>query len=338
MQKTICFVGGKSGGHIVPCLTLAKQYKDHSVLFFSTDAPLDQSLVGGHPIINTHITLPIGMLRRTHIYHYPYIAWNIFKSICMSIYKLYKHKPIKVISTGGLVGLPVCLAAKLLRIPVELYELNATPGKAAKVITAFADMIHVCFKNTQKYFPKNKCMISAYPIRFSHPIEKNDAYKKLGLNPDKKTIFIVGGSQGSLFLNKLIKQFIDNTHIENIQIIHQTGTSDTTNWQQWYQEQKISAYVFAYTNAINYCYAAADIIISRAGAGTLFEIQFFNTKSIIIPLKTKNTDHQYDNACAMVAQYPDLFTLVTQYEAEQNKINLFNIIHKQLAEINSKQK
>jgi UDP-N-acetylglucosamine--N-acetylmuramyl-(pentapeptide) pyrophosphoryl-undecaprenol N-acetylglucosamine transferase len=330
MQQTICFVGGKSGGHIVPCLTLAQHYKNNNIVFFSTDAALDQSLLHNNSAITQHIALPVGSIRTTRLYHYPLMVWRIFKSFYTSLYYLYRYKPSKVISTGGLVGLPVCFAAKLLRIPIELYELNATPGKAAHIIAPLAQTVHVCFKHAAQYFPKNKCMVSEYPVRFIHHISKEEACKKLKLNQTKKTIFIVGGSQGSLFLNKTIKNFVDNKKTDDIQIIHQTGIHDKTNWEQWYKQKNIPAHAFTYTTTIDDCYAASDLIISRAGAGTLFEIKFFDKKSIIIPLETKQTNHQYDNAQAMAAQYPHLFTLIRQNEIEENKAILFDTIHKKL--------
>lgn len=325
-QKIICFVGGKSGGHIVPCLTLAQRYKDNTILFFSTDATLDKTILRNNPLITKHIALPLGIMRITRLYHYPRVAWHIFRSFCTAFYQLYNHNPNKVISTGGLIGVPVCLAAKLLRIPIELYELNVIPGKAAQLIAALAHTIYVCFEQTQYYFSHKQCIVTEYPVRFSNKVSKQTAQQKLGLDPNKKTIFILGGSQGSLFLNNAIKNFIEQTPMNSIQVIHQIGVHDQTNWQQLYKNHQTSAYVFTYTNAIDHCYAAADLILSRAGAGTLFEIKFFGKKSIIIPLEIQYNNHQYKNACAIAEQYPALFTVMRQHDIEVDRVRFFETI------------
>lgn len=313
MKKNICFVAGKSGGHIIPCITLAKQCKN-TIIFFSTDAVLDQSILK-QPLIIKHIMLPLGTLQYNRIYHYPMFFVKIVISFYKSIRSLHTYKPKKVISTGGLVSLPVCIAAKLLCIPIELYELNAIPGKTTKIIARFAHKIFVCFEQAKTFFSAKKCTYTPYPIRFFKNdicITQQKARKKLALNPNKKTIFVLGGSQGSVFLNNLVKKIIKYAKNNDIQIIHQTGTNDTTNWQLFYKSKSIPAFIFNYNEKLAHCYAAADLVICRSGAGTLFELIFFNKKCITIPLETKSTNHQLDNAQAMVKKYPHLFTLLRQ--------------------------
>lgn len=361
-QNNICFVAGKTGGHILPCLTLAEQYKssfapaaapavaksygghgkisgghgkasdfaeamtdrsadkqdnpESNVIFFSTNAQLDTSILANQPIISQHITLPLGRFSPTRIRRYLQLAWGLIHSFVTSLYHLRKNNTEKVISTGGLVALPVCLAAMFLRIPIELYELNAVPGKAIKALAPIAQIIYVCFAQAADYFPKNKCVYKPYPVRFNHEhtqMSKELACKELDLDPHKKTLFIMGGSQGSVQLNNEIKKYIEtSSHTNNLQIIHQTGSHDQTDWHSFYANNHVPALVFAYRDAIAPCYVAADLIISRAGAGMLFEILFFEKPSIIIPLEAKTTSHQLDNAYAMKEQYPTLFTVIRQ--------------------------
>ncbi len=125
----------------------------------------------------------------------------------------------------------------------------------------------------------------------------------------------MGGSQGSLFLNTCIKKWIQQAaDTQDIQFIHQIGHQDTFDWQTFYNNNNIAAYIFTFSNTIQDCYNAADVIICRAGAGTLFEIAFFNKPCITIPLETAYTDHQVTNACAFKKLYPTNVTILYQKE------------------------
>lgn len=127
-----------------------------------------------------------------------------------------------------------------------------------------------------------------------------------------------------------MKQLINNSlsNPERIQIIHQTGSSDATDWQNVYAEKNISAYVFSYMPHLEQIYSAADLIICRAGAGTLFEVKFFNKPCIVIPLETNTTTHQVDNARAIVKDHPDLFHLILQKDIEVNNDVLLEQINR----------
>jgi len=158
------------------------------------------------------------------------------------------------------------------------------------------------------------------------------AQENLGLDPHKKTILILGGSQGSIFLNNYIKQLIIKHPLvsSTINVIHQTGSLDSTNWSYFYKKNNITATVFSYNPNLASVYCAADVIICRAGAGTLFEIEFFKKKCIIIPLKTNTTDHQIDNARAMSTEHPDLFVWLDQQDIEKKPEIFFSLLKKTL--------
>jgi UDP-N-acetylglucosamine--N-acetylmuramyl-(pentapeptide) pyrophosphoryl-undecaprenol N-acetylglucosamine transferase len=330
-SKTICFVAGKSGGHIIPCLTIAENNRSRNnecldILFFSANTSLDKALLAQDQWVSWHVMLPLstrtGALLTT--------IWNALRSFVLSFFYLCKHRPEKIITTGGIVAIPTCIAGFILRIPITLYSLDAIPGKAIQFVTPFATSIVTCFASAQKYFPAQKCSTEPYPIKY-HPsdiISKENARKNIGLSPDKKTLLILGGSQGSLFLNNCIKQFINDPlcNAATIQIIHQTGSVDATDWKSLYAAKNITAHVFSYHPNLAALYTAADLIICRAGAGTLFEVKFFNKPCIIIPLKTNTTTHQVDNARAMVTEYPKLFSMILQNEIEQDHKTLFQKI------------
>ncbi len=274
-----------------------------------------------------HILLPLRAINGSYI---STLLLSV-SSFIKSFFYLCKYRPEKIITTGGVIAIPVCIAGFLLRIPIIIYSLDAKPGKAIKALIPFAHSIITCFSSTQHFFPALKCSFGPYPIKFNNndsSLNTNDAKNNLGLSPHKKTVVILGGSQGSLFLNNCIKQFITDSlfPLDTLQIIHQTGSLDTTDWQTFYTSYNITAHVFSYHPNLSTIYAAADLIICRAGAGTLFEIKFFNKRCIIIPLKTSTTSHQIDNALAMINEYPELFYAIAQEVIEKDPTLLFTHI------------
>lgn len=329
-QHTICFVAGRSGGHLVPCLTLAytflKNNPTYKVMLFSTTSQLDATIVSNSPTIHHYIQLSLHNVPYKNLRKYPYFIFSLAAALFKSFYYLYKYKPQKIISMGGYISIPVCIAAWLLRIPIQLYELNAAPGKAARFLAPLAHKIFVVFQQAQRFFPAKKCSITSYPIRFSDNINNNpNPSATRNLSSNKKTVLILGGSQGSAFINNLIKQWLEHNHqLHNaIQLIHQIGADNITDWQAYYNNYCIPAIVFDYQHNLEQYYRTADLIICRSGAGTLFEIQFFKKLCITIPHEATTTSHQINNAYAMAEQYPQLFTVIKQSEIKHNPSAFF---------------
>lgn len=298
------------------------------LLFFSSNTDLDKKILSNDPRITWHIPLPLSSITGSYI---STLLLSV-SSFVKSFFYLCRYRPKKIITTGGVTALPVCIAGFLLRIPIILYSLDAKPGKAIKALIPFSDSIITCFASTQHFFPARKCFFRPYPIKFNtsdNSLNTHDAKNKLGLAADKKTIVVLGGSQGSLFLNNCIKQFVTNSSfpLNTLQIIHQTGSLDTTDWPKFYESHNITAHVFSYHPNLSHIYASADLIICRAGAGTLFEIKFFNKRCIIIPLKTSTTSHQVNNAQAMVDEYPQFFYTIAQDEIEKDPTVLFTYVY-----------
>lgn len=336
-QTTLCFVAGKSGGHIIPCLTLAQQIKNKNpltrVLFFSTTAPIDTLIIGSSKNVDTHISLPLETVSVRKWQAVPALCLLLVRSLCISFYQLYKNKPSKVVTTGGYIAIPVCIAARLLRIPIELYELNVQPGKAIAWLAPHADEVRICFKKTAQLLNQVSCTVTDYPIRFNTQDKEGvPAFYGFGLNPLKKTVFILGGSQGSQFINGSIERVLlaDPVLAHSLNIIHQTGPCDQQYWQLFYEKLGISAYVFTYCESLAPYYHGADLIISRAGAGALFEILYFNKPCIVIPLETAQDAHQYANAYEMVILNQRLFLLVRQEEISKDSTALALSMHKLL--------
>jgi len=322
-KNIICFVAGHSGGHIIPCATQAQKenLSGNAILFISTQSKLDKQILNNYNFIEHKIFLNIhGLNKFVKLFA---LAYSFLKSLFI----LNKYKPVKIVSMGGLVSIPVCLAGKIFGIPIEVYELNVEPGKAVKFLANLVPKINICFDETANFFPQKTCVNTQYPIRFddTSKIKRESALQKISFSQSKKTVLIIGGSQGSLFINNLIKDFIiQNKDLnDKIQIIHQTG-SDQFDWQSFYKSYSIPAITFSFYNNMQEYYCAADSVICRSGAGTLAEILFFEIPCITIPLETKSTDHQILNALSCAKKYPDLFFVIKQNNIEQNRDLFFD--------------
>ncbi|OGB97593.1 hypothetical protein A3F06_03615 [candidate division TM6 bacterium RIFCSPHIGHO2_12_FULL_36_22] len=313
-EKVIAFVAGCSGGHITPAITLAQtQFSHYKSIFFTRNHPLDRSILAkqkSHTIFLSLINIP-----RRKLFLYPKFLIQFGIAFVISLKILLQQRPVTIISTGSYIALPVCFAGWLLRIPIELYEVNVEPGQAIKLLSYIATKINICFVTTQTFFPGKVCTVTEYPIRFTQEDKnKEKDYSRHQFDPARKTLFVVGGSQGSIFLNNLTKQLIlTNTTLKTQwQVIHQTGTDNSTDWDRWYKKLGIPAITFSYYSDIADYYNLADLIITRAGAGTLAEISFFEKPCIIIPLSTNTTQHQKLNALALAKEKPKQFYICEQ--------------------------
>jgi len=313
--KTICCVGGKSAGHILPCLTLSQHLQPCQSLFFSSNGRLDKKILQEEKSITWHISLPLAKVRYCRPWGILKLLWSFF----CALYHMIRHQPSLLLTTGGISAIPVSCAAFLLRIPITLHELNAKPGKASLLLAPLAKKITICFPETKKNFSRHhhKIFLSSYPLRFDpSQLKRHQIRKKLEIKQEKHVLCIVGGSQGSQFINSAIKTLFkqSDTISNRLHVIHQVGFNDVAEQEQWYKQQGISCTVFSYTNNLLRYQAAADCIICRSGAGSLFECAALGIQFITIPLEHAAGGHQVDNAYAMARSYPKLCRVLRQKE------------------------
>lgn len=326
----ICYVAGRSGGHIIPALTLAKQFVDEHqgarVIFFSANTQLDRLLIKKSALVALHRPLDLDNIPRAHWWAWP----GYLLELCRVTYHIFKtltrENPERVVSTGGYIAVPVCFVAKLLGIPVTLYNLDAMPGGAIGFLSRIADETVVCFDETIPLLPARAAVVrGSYPVRFGpgDRLPQITARKELNLPQDRPVLLVFGGSQGSRFVNDLVpvlvKQGMGSSRIPLPFILHQTGEGEVLRVRKLYADAGIEALVFAFRDDMNLLFSAADVVIARAGAGSLFELAFFSKPSLIIPLETAVTDHQRDNAFAMAKRHPSLFTVFLQGDVEKDK-------------------
>ncbi len=341
-KKVLCAVAGSSGGHIIPGIVAMRSLEDQAsqVLFFTTASSIDRSLAQQYSSSFTYCALPIEQVPGKRIWRYPLFFYRFIQSFIISFLELRAKKPASVMSMGGLVSLPVCWAAWFLKIDVILFELNAVPGKAVRWLAPCADKVQVCFEEAGDYFDKKKVLNVPYPHRFTDEknVSQEVAREHLGIDPARKTILILGGSQGSYAINQLIKCLVEDYpyFAQEVTIIHQTGASlyeqkDASSWfTQFYKQRGVRSLVFDFNQELHYCYLAADIIIMISGAGTLFVIEHFNKRALLIPLEHAQ-GHQVDNALAMIKRHSDLFTMIRQHHAYDSIPLFYDKIKKMLS-------
>lgn len=312
----ILFTGAGTGGHVFPLVAIAREIRriypkkpasqQGGDLEFYYLGPKDDFgiilLQQEDLIIKTIVS---GKLRR-------YFAWQNFTDVLLkipfgflqSLFLLLKIRPDLVFSKGGSGSIAVTYAARILRIPVFLHESDVVPGLSNQATAKWAKKIFISFEKTE-YFDPNKTTLTGNPIRK----EILDGDKKIAgeifnLTFSKPIFLIIGGSQGAEAINDFILRII-NDLLKNYEIIHVTGRENLKEESaeaQVVEEKDLDKYYhpvgFLDEEKIKHAYAAADLIISRSGAGSIFEIAAVGKPAILIPLPSAAGDHQSKNAYA----------------------------------------
>ena len=397
--RPLFVVAAGSGGHILPALQWAKTIHNalpaQPIILFTGPSHLEQSIANSHDFITEVKTFSIDKFAVRKFWRYPKIALQVTVAIIKSFYYVLRYRPTEMISTGGLLTIPVALAARLTGCKVHIHELNVVPGKAVLFLLPWITTVFVCFEKTNEYCHllgkdfSYKCVFKDYPVRFSpdqknlphgqvieninqllledsahgslsaealcegrKPVEPHERsypstssgravdvpsnQDNLLFSPNLITIVLLGGSQGSVGLNTLFKNFITgNPEMHNkIQIIHQTGGRDQAGWDEFYHSNNIPALTFAFSDRVAEYYVVADILISRAGAGSMFEALFFAKPTIVVPLVASSTSHQLDNALELARVHPEIFTLVDQQAAVRDQTLFDKPLAQKIAALN----
>lgn len=314
LRVRIVLTGGGTGGHIYPLLSVfrvLKKLAGQKLLNLEAVYIGPKDNFGDEAFSNEKIKIikiSAGKLRR---YFSLANFFDIFKFVAgflKSLYELWKFMPDLIFSKGGYGSVPVILAARVYRIPVFIHESDTVPGLSNKLAAKFAKRIAVSFDKTFEYFPKDKTALTGNPIRedLFGLVDKNVAKSNLGFDPQKSLVLVLGGSQGCQKINDLLLESLETLVTANIQILHQTGK---VVFRQVAAEGKIiletlpdgyrSSYKakgFLNENEYALALAACDLVVARAGSGTIFEISASKKPSILIPLPNSAGDHQRINA------------------------------------------
>ena len=285
MNKVIFFVAGGTGGHLFPAIAVAKSF-EKSQSHFLVDKRTEKILLGKdfkyHVISSSKLeknifTIIISIFK---------ILYGFIYSFCL----ILKFKPSLVVGFGGYTSIPTILAAKVLNKKILTHEQNSVMGRTNRFLSKISTKIAITYKNT--IFAHKSAILSGIPIRKLKVKNK----KK---NNKKKTILIIGGSQGAQVFSEIIKKVLlgfDKNLLKKIFIVHQVRKEDLKNMKSFYQNLNIKFKINSFFTNIYDEINNSDLIISRCGASTLAEIEFFKKFCILIPLPTSANNHQFFNA------------------------------------------
>lgn len=302
----IIISGGGTGGHVFPAIAIANTLKsrvaDIDILFVGAKGRMEMEKVAaaGYKIEGLWIS---GLQRRLTFRNFS-VPFKIISSLLKSRSIIKKFQPDVVVGVGGYASWAVVKMASILGIPALIQEQNSFPGKSNVNLSKQVDKICVAFDGMEKYFPKSKIVVTGNPVRLEMVDiinKKDDALKYFNLSADKKTILAIGGSLGARTINESIAQHLDQFVAENLQIIWQTGKSYLETAKQVVEQKNNSLVnVSDFISRMDLAYAAADIVISRAGAISISELCIVGKPVILVPSPNVAEDHQTKNAMALV--------------------------------------
>ncbi|MEG1587540.1 MAG: undecaprenyldiphospho-muramoylpentapeptide beta-N-acetylglucosaminyltransferase [Bacteroidales bacterium] len=292
--------GGGTGGHIFPAIAIAnaikKSYPDTEFLFIGALGRMEMEKVpdAGYPILG----LPVRGFDRKNILRNIGVVKDLLKSMLLARKAIKAFHPDVVVGVGGYASGPTLRVASLSGIPTVIQEQNSYAGVTNKLLAAKAAAICVAYDQMERYFPKDKIIQTGNPVRqdLVAPAScREEAFRFFNLDPNKKTILVIGGSLGARTINESIEKGLDHFDKNNIQVIWQTGKSyaETT--------KIVSSFIcrVPFISRMDLAYLAADLVISRAGASSISELCILEKPVILVPSPNVAEDHQTKNALAL---------------------------------------
>jgi UDP-N-acetylglucosamine--N-acetylmuramyl-(pentapeptide) pyrophosphoryl-undecaprenol N-acetylglucosamine transferase len=328
MKQTLRLIlsGGGTGGHIFPALaiahTLKERFPEAEILFVGAENRMEMERVpaAGYRIVG----LPVSGFDRSHVFKNIKVILRLIKSLRMAVKIVRDFQPHIAIGVGGYASGPMLWAAARQGVPTLIQEQNSYAGVTNKLLAKKALKICVAYEGMEKFFPAAKIVLTGNPVRKeleNASGRKAEAFAFFGLSPQKKTILVVGGSLGARTVNRSIGEHLELFLASDVQLIWQTGRSyygEARKRLQACREQSF-AWCDEFIRRMDYAYAAADLVISRAGAGTISELCLLKKPAILVPSPNVAEDHQTKNALALTAK--EAAILVSDKEAEQQLVD-----------------
>jgi UDP-N-acetylglucosamine--N-acetylmuramyl-(pentapeptide) pyrophosphoryl-undecaprenol N-acetylglucosamine transferase len=317
----IIFCGGGTGGHYYPLMAikneLEKKVENKNLYYIGSKYGIESKKIYSENIQS--LLIPIkGFNRSFSLYaisrNFLLLFQLFFGLIRVSLF-FARNKPNLVIATGGYASFIPLQIAKIFRVPYFLHEQNSFPGLVTRIFGSSAKKVFLGFENAKNYLKTSDTLFTGNPI-YNH----NRKDMSLSLDSDKKTLLVLGGSQGSVFLNKIISESIDSKMLDKINILWIVGINNYEKYKHYNTE---SIKVLSFVDNMPYLYSLCDLIVSRSGAMTVSEILEFKKPSILIPFKFSAENHQVFNAkyleenfASLLIQEKDISTSLLS-----NKIN-----------------
>jgi UDP-N-acetylglucosamine--N-acetylmuramyl-(pentapeptide) pyrophosphoryl-undecaprenol N-acetylglucosamine transferase len=295
----VVFTGGKTGGHIFPAIAMATEFRRRRpasrITFVGTEQGMETKVVPEYGFELLHIPAR-GLARRSYLVNLM-LGYHLLAGLWKSWRILNLTKPDLVVGTGGYVSFPVVLAASLMNVPTMIQEQNSYPGISTRLLAHFADRVCLSYAYSTDYFPAgSKFKVIGNPVRPDVTQgNREKALRAFGLDQDRKTIFVFGGSQGARAINRILLECLDSLKPE-WQVLWQTGERDLAEVSQRTTGGPVKCAVYPFIQDMKSAYAAADLVVSRSGALTLAEITACGKPSILVPFPFATADHQEHNA------------------------------------------
>ena len=299
-MRTYKFIlsGGGTGGHIYPAIAIANELKsrfpDADILFVGAQDKMEMQKVpqAGYPIKG----LWIAGLQRRLTFDNALFPVKLLSSLLKSRQIIKQFKPDVVIGTGGFASGPLLQMANSAGIPTVIQEQNSYPGITNKLLSKKANAICVAYEKLERFFPKDKIVLTGNPVRqdlIAIDGKRAEGISHFNLDPNKKTILILGGSLGARRVNQLIEKELEFFASQKVQLLWQCGKLYFEEYQKYNSD---NVQVMAFVERMDLVYAAADIVISRAGASSVSELCIVGKPVIFIPSPNVAEDHQTKNA------------------------------------------
>lgn len=316
------FAGGGTGGHLYPAIAVANEIKkikpESEIIFVGTKSRIEGRVVPklGYGFKSIWIK---GFARKFNFENFLF-PLKLFVSLIQSVVISFRFKPKVAIGSGGYVAGPAIWGASVLGAKIILMESNSYPGITTRLLERYADELHVAFEDSKKYLRKpEKVKVTGNPVRTElGSTKKEEAKKYFGLDEEKKTILVLGGSLGAASINEAIADCIEELEKKSLQIIWQTGK----NYYHNYKNINFSSVkILDFIEDMDKAYSACDVLVARAGATTIAELTVLGIASILIPSPHVAENHQYYNAKSLADN--DAAVLIKDSDVKkvlQNKI------------------
>ena len=296
----VIIAGGGTGGHVFPAISIAEEIlrrnSGNEVLFVGTEQGIEKRILPekGYRVefINSR-----GIVGKSFFQKVGAMI-SILGAMMSSLRILRDFRPDAVIGVGGYASGPTLLCASMNSIPTAVCEQNCVPGLANRILSRFVGKIFITFEESKEFLPAEKTMLTGNPIR--RDLARDAAEKKLRQNAPRN-VFVLGGSQGARKLNEIVPLSLGKLG-ERVNVTHQAGETQIESVRETYRQLGISAEVFGFTDNMSRIYEKTDLVICRAGSGTLSEITAFGIPSILVPLASSTHDHQLKNAKALESE------------------------------------
>ena len=304
-ELRIIISGGGTGGHIFPAVSIANAIKvirpDAKILFVGALGRMEMQRVpaAGYEIKG----LPICGFDRKNLFKNFKVLYKIWKSQRMAKSIIKDFKPQVAVGVGGYASGPTLNKAAAMGIPCLIQEQNSYAGVTNKLLAKKAEKICVAYEGMERFFPADKIILTGNPVRQSlldTTISREEAIKSFGLNPEKKTILLVGGSLGARTINESVLQHLDIVKSSDTQFVWQTGKYYSAEISERLKGESIpNLKVTDFITDMGAAYKAADLVISRAGASSISEFCLIGKPVILVPSPNVAEDHQTKNALAL---------------------------------------